>query len=41
MRALPARKQEIREWISGNICRCSSYPQIVSAVEAAAIGRAT
>jgi xanthine dehydrogenase YagT iron-sulfur-binding subunit len=27
---------EIREWMSGNICRCSSYPQIVSAVEAAA-----
>ena len=27
---------EIREWMSGNLCRCSSYPQIVSAVEAAA-----
>jgi xanthine dehydrogenase YagT iron-sulfur-binding subunit len=26
---------EIREWMSGNICRCSSYPQIVAAVEAA------
>ena len=25
---------EIREWMSGNICRCSSYPQIVAAVEA-------
>jgi xanthine dehydrogenase YagT iron-sulfur-binding subunit len=27
---------EIREWMSGNICRCSSYPQIVGAVKAAA-----
>jgi xanthine dehydrogenase YagT iron-sulfur-binding subunit len=27
---------EIREWMSGNICRCSSYPQIVEAVKAAA-----
>jgi xanthine dehydrogenase YagT iron-sulfur-binding subunit len=26
---------EIREWMSGNICRCSSYPQIVAAVQAA------
>jgi len=27
---------EIREWMSGNLCRCSSYPQIAAAVEAAA-----
>jgi xanthine dehydrogenase YagT iron-sulfur-binding subunit len=27
---------EIREWMSGNLCRCASYPQIVSAVQAAA-----
>jgi xanthine dehydrogenase YagT iron-sulfur-binding subunit len=27
---------EIREWMSGNICRCSSYPQITQAVKAAA-----
>jgi xanthine dehydrogenase YagT iron-sulfur-binding subunit len=27
---------EIREWMSGNLCRCASYPQIVEAVEAAA-----
>src|SRR6267142_914997 len=27
---------EIREWMSGNLCRCASYPQIVSAVTAAA-----
>jgi xanthine dehydrogenase YagT iron-sulfur-binding subunit len=29
-------RAEIREWMSGNLCRCSSYSQIVSAVEAAA-----
>ena len=28
-------EHEIREWMSGNICRCSSYPQIVEAVKAA------
>ena len=28
---------EIREWMSGNLCRCASYPQIVSAVQAAAL----
>ena len=28
--------EEIREWMSGNICRCSAYPQIAEAVEAAA-----
>lgn len=27
---------EIREWMSGNLCRCSSYPQIVAAIQAAA-----
>jgi xanthine dehydrogenase YagT iron-sulfur-binding subunit len=27
---------EIREWMSGNLCRCSAYPQIVAAIEAAA-----
>ncbi|MFC0112453.1 (2Fe-2S)-binding protein [Kibdelosporangium aridum] len=27
---------EIREWMSGNICRCSAYPQITAAVAAAA-----
>jgi xanthine dehydrogenase YagT iron-sulfur-binding subunit len=27
---------EIREWMSGNLCRCSAYPQIVDAVKAAA-----
>jgi xanthine dehydrogenase YagT iron-sulfur-binding subunit len=29
-------EREIREWMSGNICRCSSYPQIVEAIRAAA-----
>ena len=29
-------EHEIREWMSGNICRCSSYVQIVEAVKAAA-----
>jgi xanthine dehydrogenase YagT iron-sulfur-binding subunit len=28
--------EEIREWMSGNICRCSAYPQIVEAVRQAA-----
>jgi xanthine dehydrogenase YagT iron-sulfur-binding subunit len=27
---------EIGEWMSGNLCRCSAYPQIVAAVKAAA-----
>ena len=27
---------EVREWMSGNICRCSAYPQITAAVLAAA-----
>jgi xanthine dehydrogenase YagT iron-sulfur-binding subunit len=30
---------EIREFMSGNICRCSAYPQIVAAVRAAATMR--
>ena len=27
---------EVREWMSGNICRCAAYPQIVAAVQSAA-----
>jgi xanthine dehydrogenase YagT iron-sulfur-binding subunit len=27
---------EIREWMSGNICRCGAYPNIVAAIEQAA-----
>jgi xanthine dehydrogenase YagT iron-sulfur-binding subunit len=29
-------RDQIREWMSGNICRCSAYPQIVAAVQDAA-----
>jgi xanthine dehydrogenase YagT iron-sulfur-binding subunit len=28
---------EIREWMSGNLCRCSAYPQIAEAVETASL----
>ena len=28
---------EIREWMSGNICRCSAYPQIAEAVQTASV----
>jgi xanthine dehydrogenase YagT iron-sulfur-binding subunit len=27
---------EIREWMSGNICRCAAYPNIVTAIQKAA-----
>ena len=30
---------EIREWMSGNICRCGAYPNIVAAVKDAAGGK--
>jgi xanthine dehydrogenase YagT iron-sulfur-binding subunit len=30
---------EIREWMSGNICRCGCYPNIVRAVEQTAHGK--
>ena len=29
---LPVNRQEIRERMSGNLCRCGAYPQIVEAV---------
>jgi xanthine dehydrogenase YagT iron-sulfur-binding subunit len=29
---------EIREWMSGNICRCGAYPNIVAAIKTAARG---
>ena len=29
-------RRSIREWMSGNICRCGAYAQIVDAVDAAA-----
>jgi xanthine dehydrogenase YagT iron-sulfur-binding subunit len=30
--------EEIRVWMSGNLCRCGAYPQIVAAVRQAASG---
>src|ERR1035437_882555 len=32
----PTDEQSVREWMSGNICRCGAYPNIVAAVRAAA-----
>jgi carbon-monoxide dehydrogenase small subunit len=29
-------KEEVREWLSGNLCRCTGYEQIVEAVLRAA-----
>jgi carbon-monoxide dehydrogenase small subunit len=29
-------EQEIRDWLEGNICRCTGYHNIVKAVQAAA-----
>ena len=29
-------RDEVREWMSGNLCRCSAYPNIVAAVRQAA-----
>jgi xanthine dehydrogenase YagT iron-sulfur-binding subunit len=30
-------EEEIKEFMSGNICRCSAYPQIVAAIQAVAV----
>ncbi len=30
----------VREWMSGNICRCGAYPNIVAAIQAVGGGRA-
>lgn len=30
--------QSVREWMSGNLCRCAAYPQIVAAVRSVAGG---
>ena len=35
---MPAPTSEIREWMSGNICRCGAYPNIVAAIREAAAG---
>lgn len=34
-------RDEIREWMSGNLCRCGAYPNIVEAIEQAAEEQAT
>jgi xanthine dehydrogenase YagT iron-sulfur-binding subunit len=31
-------ESEIREWMSGNICRCGAYPNIVAAIQQVAAG---
>ena len=42
LRATPALSvEEIRERMSGNICRCAAYPNIVAAIMAASAGRPT
>ncbi len=42
LRATPALTvEEIRERMSGNICRCAAYPNIVAAIMAASAGRPT
>ena len=30
-------RQEIAEWLSGNICRCGAYPAIVASIQEAAV----
>jgi xanthine dehydrogenase YagT iron-sulfur-binding subunit len=32
----PTDPHSVREWMSGNICRCGAYPNIVAAIRAAA-----
>jgi xanthine dehydrogenase YagT iron-sulfur-binding subunit len=32
---------EIREWMSGNLCRCGAYPNIVDAIKEAAVANPT
>jgi aerobic-type carbon monoxide dehydrogenase small subunit (CoxS/CutS family) len=32
-------EEDIRHYLSGNLCRCGSYPQIVAAVQRAAAAR--
>ncbi|MFI6005261.1 2Fe-2S iron-sulfur cluster-binding protein [Streptomyces sp. NPDC051366] len=31
-------REEIREWMSGNLCRCGAYTNIVTAIEQTAKG---
>ena len=32
---MPGNRDEIREYMSGNLCRCAAYPNIVAAIEQA------
>ncbi len=32
--------EEIKEWMSGNLCRCAAYPQIVAAIQTAVLAMA-
>ncbi len=32
---------EIKEWMSGNLCRCAAYPQILAAIRQVAQSRAS
>jgi carbon-monoxide dehydrogenase small subunit len=34
-------EEEIRHYLSGNLCRCAAYPDIIEAVKAAAAGAAS
>jgi xanthine dehydrogenase YagT iron-sulfur-binding subunit len=36
----PTDNASVREWMSGNICRCGAYPNIVAAVQSVAGGQA-
>jgi len=38
--AMPKSREEIREFLSGNYCRCTGYHAIVDAVETVARARA-
>ena len=38
--ATPLTEEEIRERMSGNLCRCSAYPNIVAAIRDVAGARA-
>ncbi|MBO0875566.1 MAG: 2Fe-2S iron-sulfur cluster binding domain-containing protein [Pseudonocardia sp.] len=37
----PASSEEVRERMSGNLCRCACYPQLIDAIRTASSGRPT
>jgi xanthine dehydrogenase YagT iron-sulfur-binding subunit len=39
IQAIDLSDDEIRERMSGNICRCGAYPNIIAAIRAAGQGR--